>query len=67
MSEDKLSGLRAELARQDEELARFEETLRQLHDVDVPAAFLSELDEACEVEPLVTTTATFIVPVGIRA
>jgi len=68
MSHDKLSEIQAELERQNEQLAEFEGVMRRLDGIDVPAAFLMEFDEACEVRTaLPAEAATIIFPAGIRA
>lgn len=64
MPDTTLEDMRAELARQDDELEAFTSTIRRLDDVDVPETFLAELDAACTVAS--TPTAPAALPLGFR-
>lgn len=58
--DEKLAALQAEIARQDEQLAEFEAAMTALRgfDIDIPQAFLRELDAITDVAPAPTHGAS---------
>lgn len=62
---DKFDELRAERARQDEELDAFTQTLRRIDMIDVPPGFYEELDAACTIDDVVPGPSAGI-PIGLR-
>jgi hypothetical protein len=68
MTHDKLPEIQAELERQNEQLAEFEDALKRIDGVDVPPSFFAEFDETCELRPAATSgPTTMMFPAGIRA
>ena len=67
MSRDELTEIRAELERQDEELAEFQTALQRLDSVDVPPELLAQFEDACEARDDRPTALPATFPVGIRA
>lgn len=66
MKSDELKAIEEELARQDEALAKFRETLASLGDVElqIDAGFFRDLEEACAVR---TTASTVPMIFGLKA
>ena len=68
MGHDKLSEIQAELDRQNEQLAEFEQVMKRLDGIDVPQSFFTDFEEACEVRAAVIASPnTTMFPAGIRA